>query len=67
MKKNIGTIDRIIRLSIAVIIATLYFTNVLTGVLGIILIVFAIIMTLTSLIGSCPLYMPLGINTCKKK
>lgn len=67
MKKNMGTIDRSIRLLVAILIAILYFTHILTGTIGIILLVFGIIMAITSLIGFCPLYGPLGINTCKKK
>ncbi len=67
MKKNMGTIDKALRIVVAVVIASLYFANVLTGTLGIVLLVLAGIFVLTSLIGSCPLYFPLGINTGKKK
>ena len=67
MKKNMGSADRIIRVIIAIIIVTLFFTNVITGVLGIILITLSGIFVLTSLINFCPLYLPLGISTCKKK
>lgn len=62
-----GSADRIIRVIIAIIIVTLFFTNVITGVLGIILITLSGIFVLTSLINFCPLYLPLGISTCKKK
>ena len=67
MKQNMGTIDKVIRIIIAVIIAALYFTNVLTGTLGIVLLVLAGVFVLTSLIGFCPLYLPIGLNTGKKK
>lgn len=67
MKKNMGTADRIIRVIIAAIVAILYFTNVLTGTLGIVLLVLAIVFVLTSLVSFCPLYKPLGINTGPKK
>lgn len=67
MKKNMGSADRISRLVIAAIIAVLYFTKTITGTLGIVLMVLGGIFILTSLIGSCPLYFPFGINTCKKK
>lgn len=66
MKKNMGLIDKIIRVLIAVVIAILYFTNVISGVLAIILLILAAIFILTSLIGVCPLYLPLKINTKKK-
>jgi hypothetical protein len=67
MKKNMGSIDRAIRVVVAVVIAGLFFTNVLTGTLGIVLLVFAGVFLLTSFIGVCPLYGPLGMNTGKKK
>jgi hypothetical protein len=67
MKKNMGTMDRIIRILVAVVIAILYFTNVITGTLGIVLLVLAAVFVLTSLVGFCPLYLPLGIKTCKNE
>jgi hypothetical protein len=64
MKKNMGTADRVIRTIVAVVFAVLYFTNVITGTLGIVLMVLAAIFLLTSLISFCPLYAPFGIKTC---
>jgi len=67
MKKNMGSTDRIIRAIIAVIIATLYFTNVISGTLGIVLLVLAGVFVLTSFISFCPLYAPFGLSTCSAK
>jgi hypothetical protein len=67
MKKNMGTIDRIIRLVVAAIIIVLYLTGTVPGVVGIILIVIALIFVATSFIGFCPLYTLLKISTCKVK
>lgn len=67
MKKNMGTIDKVIRILIAVVLAVLFFTKVITGTLGIVLLALAIIFVLTTLISFCPLYLPLGINTKGKK
>lgn len=67
MEKNMGSADRLIRIVIAAVIATLYLTNVISGTLGIVLLVLAIVFLLTSFVGFCPLYKPLGINTCPKK
>jgi len=67
MKKNIGTIDKVIRILVAVAIAILFFTHVLTGTLGIILPALAVIFVITSFISFCPLYLPLGIDTGKKR
>ncbi len=66
MKANMGSADRIIRAIIAIVIAALYFTNVITGVLGIVLLVLAAVFLLTSFISFCPLYLPFGISTRKK-
>jgi hypothetical protein len=67
MKKNMGSADRIVRLIVALVIAVLYFTNVVAGTLGIILLVVAAIFALTSFISFCPLYAPFGLSTCKTK
>lgn len=66
MIKNMGTIDKILRILVAIVIAVLYFTNVITGTLAIILLVVGGVFILTSFIGFCPLYWPLKINTGKK-
>ena len=65
--KNMGGIDRIIRIIVAVIIGVLYFTNVISGTLAIILIAVGGVFLLTSLVSTCPLYLPFGINTNKTK
>jgi len=62
-----GTIDRVIRTLLALIVAILYFTNNLTGLAAVILGIFAIVFLLTSTIGFCPLYTALGIKTTKNK
>jgi hypothetical protein len=66
MKKNLGTTDRSIRIMIAIGIALLYFTETINGTTATVLGVLAIVMGLTSLIGFCPIYPLLGINTAKK-
>jgi hypothetical protein len=65
MKKNMGAADRVIRTLIAVIIGVLFFRGVITGVLGVILGIVAIVFLATSAVGWCPLYLPLKISTCK--
>ena len=67
MKKNMGTIDKVIRILVAVVVVVLYFTNVISGTLGIILLILAGIFILTSLISFCPLYIPFGLSTKKKE
>jgi hypothetical protein len=64
MKKNMGLADRIIRILVALVIAVLFFTNIITGTLGIILLVLAGVFLLTSMISFCPLYTIFGIKTC---
>jgi len=67
MKKNMGSADRAIRLIIATLIVTLYFTNVLTGALAVILLILAAVFAVTSLAGNCPLYSLVGFHTSKTK
>jgi hypothetical protein len=62
-----GSTDRIIRLSIATLIAVLYVTNVIEGTLAIVLGIAAVIFAATSFVNFCPLYSMLGINTCQTK
>ena len=66
MKKNMGTIDRVVRFLVAVLIAILYFTDQISGVAAIILGIFAVVFLVTSFMSSCPLYTPLKISTIKK-
>ena len=66
MKKNMGTIDRIIRTVLAIAVGVLYMTGNITGFAAIILGVLAIVFIITSLIGFCPLYVPLKISTIGK-
>ncbi|MEI2611740.1 MAG: DUF2892 domain-containing protein [Candidatus Promineifilaceae bacterium] len=66
LPKNMGTVDRIVRVAIAALVAILYFTGVISGVLAIILGIFAIIFLLTSAVSFCPLYLPFGLSTLKK-
>ena len=66
MKKNMGIIDRVIRVLIAIVIAILYFAGILSGVLAIVLLLLSGIFVLTSLFGICPLYMPFGLKTIAK-
>lgn len=66
MKKNMGAVDRGIRILFALVIAVLYFTGQITGTAAIILGVLGIVFLLTSFVSFCPLYLPLGMSTAKK-
>ncbi|MEI6508280.1 MAG: DUF2892 domain-containing protein [Bacteroidota bacterium] len=66
MKKNMGTIDRVIRILVAVVIIALYFMGEVSGTAAIVLLVFAVVFIATSLMSSCPLYIPFGWNTAGK-
>lgn len=66
MKKNMGTIDKVIRLAVALVIVILLFTGQVAGTAAIVLGIVAVAFVVTSLIGWCPSYVPFGISTCKK-
>ena len=65
--KNMGTADKVLRTSIALLFFTLFFNHVISGTTGIILVVLSTIFLLTSLAGSCPLYIPFNIHTNRKQ
>ncbi|UBM60173.1 DUF2892 domain-containing protein [Marinilongibacter aquaticus] len=67
MKKNMGSTDKFIRILVAAAIAFLYFSNMISGTVALVLLVLGGIFLLTSLVSFCPLYLPFGINTCRKK
>lgn len=66
MKPNMGTLDKIVRIIAAIVIAILYFTGQISGTLAIVLLVVAGIFILTSFISFCPLYFPFGFSTRKE-
>lgn len=67
MKKNMGNTDKIIRIALALIFAVLYFTDTITGTLGLVLVILGGVFVLTSLVSFCPLYATVGLNTCPTK
>lgn len=67
MNPNMGMVDKVIRLVIALIIAGLYFGGQISGLVATILGIVAIAFLVTSIIGWCPLYAPFGISTRKKE
>ena len=66
LEKNMGTTDRIIRLILVAVLAVLYFTGTVTGTLGLILVILAAVLLLTSIFAICPLYLPFKLSTAKK-
>lgn len=67
MKPNMGTVDRILRIVVALVIIGLYFAQQITGTAAIILLVLAGVFILTSFMSFCPLYLPFGLSTKKKE
>lgn len=67
MKNNMGIIDRAVRIVFAIVVVILFFLNAISGTFAIVLLIIAAIFILTSVVGFCPLYLPFGMNTGKKK
>jgi len=67
MKKNIGMVDKVIRILMAVVLVVLFFTHVITGTVGIILLVLSAVLVLTSIISFCPIYFPFGLSARKQE
>ena len=66
MTKNMGTIDRVIRVVIALTVGVLYFMGQISGTVALILGILAVVFVLTSLVSTCPLYLPFGLSTRKQ-
>ena len=64
MKKNIGNIDKIVRLVLTLLFAILYFTGIVEGYLGLGLLAMSAILFITSLMSRCPIYAVLGMSSC---
>jgi len=62
-----GNVDKVIRILVALVVIGLYLAHIISGVVAIVLIIIAAIFVLTSMLSFCPLYLPFGINTDKKK
>lgn len=67
MKNNMGSVDRIVRVLIAIAVGVLFYAGVISGVLGIVLLVLAVVFVLTSFVSFCPIYAIFGIRTCAIK
>ena len=67
MKKNMGIVDRSLRIILAIVVVVLIYLGELSGVAAIILGIFAGVFLLTSLVSFCPLYALVGIHTCPAK
>ncbi len=65
MKRNMSNLDRIIRVVIAALFAYLYFGGMVTGTLGIVLLVLGAVFVLTSVVSFCPLYAVFKLSTYK--
>jgi len=66
MKKNMGTLDRILRVIIALAIGVLYYMGMISGTVAIVLGALALVFLATSLVSTCPLYLPFNISTRPK-
>jgi hypothetical protein len=65
MKRNMSNTDRIIRVLLAALFTYLYFSGIVTGAPGIILLVLAAVFLLTAVVAFCPLYAPFHFSTYK--
>ncbi|MEL0651106.1 DUF2892 domain-containing protein [Algibacter sp. TI.3.09] len=66
MTKNIGATDKAIRVLAGIAIALMYYFNIISGTLALILMAVAVILLVTSFINFCPIYGIFKINSIKK-
>lgn len=67
LKSNIGTADRTIRLLLAIVLITLFYTEILPGIFGVVGLVVALLLTVSSLISFCPFYKLLNVSSIFQK
>ena len=67
MKKNMGGLDKVIRVVLAIVAGLLVYFEVVEGPLAYILLTIIGVFVITSLVGFCPLYGIFGISSCKSK
>ncbi len=65
MKKNMGTIDRLVRVVVALLLAVLIIQGVINGIWAVVLGVVAGVFLITSILAFCPLYTIFGIHTLR--
>lgn len=66
MKKNMGIVDRVLRVLAAIVVIASYFMGFISGTLALVLLIFSGVFILTSVLSFCPLYLPFGLSTLKK-
>ena len=67
MKSNMSSVDRILRVVVALVVAALYFTNQISGLAMIVMGIVGGIFLLTSSVAFCPLYALLGLSSKKRE
>jgi hypothetical protein len=65
MKPNLSILDRVVRVVVAALFAYLYFTGIVTGAFGVVLLVLGAVFVLTAIVGFCPLYAMFRFSTLK--
>lgn len=67
MPKNVGSIDRVIRILLAVLFVVLIVAGTVSGAWAILLGILAAVFAATALIGFCPIYALLKLSTNPNK
>lgn len=67
MKKNVGSLDKGIRILLALAVVLLNYFEIINGTIALILLIIAMILIVTSFANFCPLYALLGKSSCKVK
>ena len=67
MKQNVGKMDRLFRLAIAVSLAILAYAKIIPANLTLTVYIVAVVIALTGIFRFCLLYKPFGLSTCREK
>lgn len=67
MKKNVGSIDKLVRIIIAALAVWVAYTHQVASPWDYVLYAVAVIMIVTALMSTCPIWIVFGLNTLKSK
>lgn len=67
MPKNMGSVDRVVRIVAAIVVVALFVAGQISGTAAIVLGIVAVVFVATGVVGTCPLYLPFKIDTRGKK
>ncbi len=67
MKRNLGAIDKLVRIVVGTLLVVIFMLEIVEGGLAIVALALALIFIVTGIFNFCPLYKIFGISSCPPK